>query len=115
MFNEASLGGVVNVDEIGMSLSNGYAQGYLTDVVLLEFVEDIQTSCGLADPPSICSLLESVLENEPTEVLSLLTSLLGGYDTVYSGDSVAACPQVGDPSCNAISLCIFIELEGAEL
>ena len=113
--NEASLGGVVNVDATGMSLSNGYAQGYLTDAALLEFVEDIQTSCGLADPPSVCSLLESVLENDPTEVLSLLTSLLGGYDTVYSGESAAACPQVGDPSCNAISLCTFIELEGAEL
>ena len=113
--NDASLAGRASIDQSGLTLNNGYFQGYLTQSALLEFVEDIKNSCSADEPPSLCGLLETVLGNEPHEILNLLISLLGGYDTIYSETGAAPCPEGDSTNCNAISLCTFIDLEATQL
>ena len=113
---QTSLGGTLDVSEQGVQLSNGYAQGYLSKPALLDFLVDLQNTCLSDNPPEICSLIASVLDNEAEEVLNLFVTLLGGYDTILQADGTATpCPSEDTAECNAMSLCTFVEFEALVL
>jgi len=112
--SQTEVNGFVTTDEVGFNMTEGVLGGYLSRDAIIELIEGINTVCASDEPPSLCDTVSSFLSGDAEADLGLLVPILGGFDSSLSGDSVSAC--AGDsPDCNAISVCILIEMESAKI
>jgi hypothetical protein len=114
--SQTEVNGFVTVDETGFNMTEGVLGGYLTKDAILELIQGITDLCdpNAENRPELCDTVSSVLSGNAESDLILLTSILGGFDSAVNGSDVSAC--AGDsPDCNAISVCILLEMESAKI
>ena len=113
--SQAEVSGFVSLDERGFNMSEGVLGGYLTRDAIIELIDGINTVCAGPDAPSLCDSVGSVLSGNAEADLGLLLTILGGFDSAVAPDgAVSAC--AGDsPDCNAVSVCILIEMSSATI
>jgi len=113
--SQTEVSGFVTTDDVGFSMTEGVLGGYLTKDAIFSLLEGIGAACGGDNPPELCSSVESVLSGDPETDLNTLLLVLGGFDSAVGADgSVSACS--GDsPDCNAVSVCILLEMSSATI
>jgi hypothetical protein len=112
--SQTEVSGFVTTDETGFNMTEGVLGGYLTRDAIIELIEGINAVCASDTPPDLCSTVSSFLSGNAETDLGLLVPILGGFDSSVNGANVSACS--GDsPDCNAISVCILIEMESAKI
>jgi len=96
-------------------MTEGVLGGYLTKDAIVELIEGINTVCAGDMPPELCSTVSSFLSGDANQDLALLVPLIGGFDSAVAADgNVSACS--GDsPDCNAISVCILLEMSSVNI
>jgi hypothetical protein len=113
--SQTEVSGFVSVDATGFNMTEGVLGGYLTREAILELLNGISQVCGGANPPSLCDTVGSVLTGNPEADLGLLLSILGGFDSaVDANGGVSAC-DAASPDCNAVSVCILLEMSSASI
>jgi hypothetical protein len=115
--SQTQISGFVSLDEVGFNLSEGVLEGYLAKDALLELVSGIYNACQDPEAPDLCATVGGFLSGNAEADLGLLLSFIpGGYDTAIapSGEAVA-CTGANAADCNAISVCILIEMESANI
>jgi hypothetical protein len=113
--NQVQVTGNVTVDEIGFSLNNGTLGGYLTQDSIDDLIDAFVEICSGTPPESVtelCSGLDSI--GGPEAAAGILQSILTYDSTVDTDGSVTSCPA-GTPACNAISVCLAISMESANI
>ena len=108
------ISGFISVDEVGFQMREGVINGYLTEETILSLVSDISQVCNLAGAPAICDFLSGFLSGIPETDAALLIGLLGGYDTLVSEEDDLS-PCAGTPECNALSVCLFVEMNSVTI
>ena len=113
--SQTEVSGNVTVDGTGFNMTEGVLGGYLTRDAIIELLEGISAVCGGADAPSLCDTVGAVLTGNVDTDLGLLLSILGGFDSaVDANGGVSACAS-DSPDCNAVSVCILLEMSSANV
>ena len=115
VLNQSDIIGKVSVDENGFNLKEGTLAGYLTQDSIDELIGAIVDACTGTPPEAVaelCSGLDSI--GGPEAAAGILQSVLTYDSTVSADGSVASCPA-GTPACNAISVCILLEMDSASV
>ena len=117
LLSQTQITGAVSVDEVGFAITDGVLGGYLTREAVIALIEGITTACNSPDGPAdICGVVGTFLTGNAEADLGLLLSFIpGGFDTIINGDDVSACPDGGSPDCNAISVCILLEMKSTTI
>ena len=115
--SQTQISGFVTLDEVGFNLSEGVLEGYLTKDALLGLVAGIYEACNAPGAPDLCATVGGFLSGNAEMDLGLLLSFIpGGYDTAVSPEGDAsACTAANAADCNAISVCILVEMESANI
>jgi hypothetical protein len=113
--SQAEISGLVSLDDRGFNMTEGVLGGYLTRDAIIDLIDGINTVCASDDAPSLCDSVGSFLSGDAEQDLGLLLPILGGFDSAVAADGgVSAC--AGDsPDCNAVSVCILIEMSSASI
>ena len=116
VLSQAELTGFVSLDETGFNMTEGALGGYLTRDAIVELVTGLGAACMSDNPPSLCDTIGSFIAS-PEAALQFLLPLLGYFDSTVAGDgSVSACADgMTNPDCNAISICILVEMSSANV
>jgi hypothetical protein len=109
----ADISGFIEVDEIGFQMTEGIINGYLTEETILTIMSGISSSCARPEAPSLCDSLGSFLTGVPENDATLLTAILGGYDVSISPEGQPS--TCSGPSCNALSVCLQIEMSSVTI
>jgi hypothetical protein len=110
--SQAQIEGDVSLDDVGFNLGNGILGGYLTRDAIVELVDTIGAACEGDTPPDFCDTLAGF--GGAAGILPLLEGV-APYDSTVSGDDVSACSELGAADCNALSVCILIEMQSATI
>jgi hypothetical protein len=115
ILSQTEVSGFVSVDDVGFNMSEGVLGGYLTKDAIFDLLEGIGTACAGENAPSLCDTVGMVLTGDAEQDLNTLLLVLGGFDSSVAADgSVSACS--GDsPDCNAVSVCILLEMKSANI
>ena len=113
--SQTEISGFVTTDEVGFNMTEGVLGGYLTKDAIIELIDGINAVCdGSAEQPDLCSTVSSFLSGDAETDLALLVPIIGGFDSAVAADgSTSACTD--GPDCNAISVCILVEMESASV
>ena len=113
--SETEVSGFVSTDDVGFNMTEGVLGGYLTKDAIIELIDGINTVCAGDTPPDLCGTVSGFLSGDANQDLALLVPLIGGFDSAVAADgSVSACS--GDsPDCNAISVCILLEMDSVSI
>lgn len=113
--SQTEVSGLVSIDGVGFNMTEGALGGYLTRDAIVELLEGIGAVCSGADAPDLCDTVGSVLTGNADTDLALLLGILGGFDSaVDSGGNATACAS-DSPDCNAVSVCILLEMSSAPI
>lgn len=105
--------GYLEVDGPGFGVQQALIQGYLTQEQTLALIEGLQTACGVENPPSLCDTVNQFLMGQtPDQVLGLIETFVGGFDSLIEGDSIEECVGGSMAGCNALSICLIAEMDG---
>ena len=112
--SQTEVSGFVTTDDVGFNMTEGVLGGYLTKDSIIALIDGIGAACAGDSPPELCGTVESVLTGDAEADLQTLLLILGGFDAAVSADGVSAC--AGDsPDCNAVSVCILLEMSSATI
>ena len=112
---ETEMSGALSVDDVGFNVSSGVLGGYLTKDNIQALIEGLLTGCMEEGAPDFCGQVISIAGDDPVVVLETLVSLIGGFDSKIEGESVTACDGLADESCNALSVCLLVEMEATTI
>jgi hypothetical protein len=105
--------GNLALDEVGFTLSNGVLGGYLTRDAIVELVDTIGAACDGDNPPAdICDALAGF--GGAAGILPLLEGI-APYDSAVTAEGAQTCSALGAPDCNALSVCLLITMESANI
>ena len=113
--SQAEVSGFVTVDEVGFNMTEGVLGGYLTKDAIVELIEGINTVCAADEPPSLCDSVGSFLSGNAEQDLGLLLPILGGFDAAVAADGSTSACSGDSPDCNAISVCVLLEMSSATI
>ena len=101
----------------GFSVSDGVLAGYLTRDTLLEVINALNVACSAENPPSLCDTIGDFLQGDPDTTITLLLGLLGlnGFDVEIGANGEPAECAAGGANCNAIGVCLQVELRAAKI
>ena len=103
------ISGLIETDDLGFRMTEGVINGYLTEDTIVSIMSDISRLCMSSNAPSICDSLGALLSGIPANDAILLSTILGGYDTLMSSEGQpSACTN--NTECNALSVCLQIEM-----
>jgi hypothetical protein len=113
----ARVGGRLAVDPPGFAVRNGILTGYVVDADLRQVVTQVRDACRTESPPGICALIGGQIERPVEELYALILGFVGGLDARWVAGVPSACEADGPPetACNAVSLCLSMTLDGAEI
>jgi hypothetical protein len=113
----ARVGGRLAVDLPGFAVRNGILTGYVVDADLRQVVIQVRDACLAESPPGICALIGGQIERPVDELYALILGFVGGLDAWWVAGVPSACEADGPPetACNAVSLCLAMTLDGAEI
>jgi hypothetical protein len=96
---------------------NGILTGYVVDADLRQVVTQVRDACLAESPPGICALIGGQIERPVEELYALILGFVGGLDARWVAGVPSACEADGPPetACNAVSLCLSMTLDGAEI
>lgn len=115
IFDYTSVIGDIQLTPDGFELSEGVVSGYLTRGTLITMLNVIYSQCGVGQEPralpvpDFCASIISLLTGEHELDLTLLASFVP-YDTILNDTGRAPCSQERLGECNAISVCLSIEM-----
>jgi hypothetical protein len=114
--SQTELTGFVTLDDKGFNMTEGALGGYLTRDAIVELVNGLGAACMSDTPPSLCDTIGFALAS-PESALQVLLPLLGYFDSTVAPDgSVSACADgMTNPDCNAISICILVEMSSVNV
>ena len=113
--SQTEVTGFVTTDNVGFNMTEGVLGGYLTKDAIVSLIDGIGAVCASDMPPELCGTVSSVLTGDTEADLQTLLLVLGGFDSAVSSDgNVSAC--AGDsPDCNAVSVCILLEMSSTAI
>jgi hypothetical protein len=111
------IGGRLYADGPGMALRHGVLTGYVTQEGALALIHGIQATCEAEDAPDICGGVEAFIGiGQPDEdLIELAGNFIGGYDARMVDDVPSDCDGREGNTCNAVSVCILIDIDGIEI
>ena len=111
----ARLAGRMYADGPGMGLRRGVLTGYITQPGALDLLHGIQDSCTGEGRADICGAVENFIGlGQPDEdLIELAGNFIGGYDARMDEGGPSDCG--GDVECNAVSVCILMDVDGIEI
>ena len=101
-----------------IGVRNGVLGGYLTRDAILELIRGLQIACASEDAPSLCDQAGAILggpDDPPENVLPILSQFIGGFDSKVTDGVPGACDPAVPDDCNAVSVCLLIEMGGVEI
>ncbi len=109
--------GQVFADGPGAGMVSGVLTGYIDEDGVIGLLRDIQSGCSGEDAPAICGAISNVfpLDKPPEESVDTVVSFVGGYDVRLEEGFPYPCQPEGEPACNALGMCILMELAGVEV
>ena len=111
--SQTEISGFVTTDSTGFNMTEGVLGGYLTKAAIIELIDGINAVCAGDTPPELCGTVESFLSGDAETDLALLVPLIGGFDSAVAADGSTSACSSDNPDCNAISVCILVEMESA--
>jgi hypothetical protein len=115
----ASLEGDVSVNEVGFGLTDGVLGGYLTKDSLAAILEGIYTACGIGrapagEVPDFCGTIGSFVTGTLESDLALLQTFVT-FDAIVTDSETSACTADRQGDCNAVSICLLVDMEPAAI
>ena len=115
VLSQTEVSGFVTTDDVGFNMTEGVLGGYLTKDAIFSLIEGINQACAGDDRPSLCDTVSSVLTGDPEADLQTLLLVLGGFDSAVAADGTTSACAGDSPDCNAVSVCILLEMSSAKI
>ena len=115
ILSQTEVSGFVTTDDTGFNMTEGVLGGYLTKDSIFSLIEGINAACSGDEPPSLCDTVSTVLTGDPEADLQTLLLVLGGFDSAVAADGTTSACSGDSPDCNAVSVCILLEMSSAKV
>ncbi|MAD59958.1 MAG: hypothetical protein CMH49_00395 [Myxococcales bacterium] len=115
VLSQTEVSGFVTTDDVGFNMTEGVLGGYLTKDAIFSLIEGINAACSGDEPPSLCDTVTTVLTGDPDADLQTLLLVLGGFDSSVAADGTTSACAGDSPDCNAVSVCILLEMSSAKI
>lgn len=89
--------------------------GYYSEAELRGLVEQVLAQCAAGKARNICGIIERETGGMPEKALDAVVTLMGGADTAMVEGRPAVCGSDTGVACDAVSVCLQLELGPAEV
>ena len=120
-----TLRGRLTVDGPGFAVRDGLLEGYFTRNGVAEAIRYIDSLCSLPEAPTYCDAFYALVPHGACnafgdqvlcdDMIDVLASAVGGFDARIEPGPASAASACSGADCNAVGVCLEIELSGTTL
>lgn len=104
---ETQISGKIAVAENGINMTETNISGYLTRGAIVELISTLGALCMSENAPDFCDSVGAFLTGDPEQLVDLVASFVGGFDSAVASDGAVADSCAG-ADCNAVSVCLNV-------
>jgi hypothetical protein len=106
---ETQISGEVTVSENGINMDKTNISGYLTRDAIIQLIESLGDLCAdTENAPSFCDSLAPFLGGDAEQLVDLVASFIGSFDSAVDANGAVADSCAG-AECNAVSVCLNVK------
>jgi hypothetical protein len=104
---QTQVSGKVAVADNGISMTETNISGYFTRDAIIDLIGTLGELCMSENAPDFCDSVGAFLTGDPAQLVDLVASFVGGFDSAVDANGAVADSCAG-ADCNAVSVCLNV-------